>query len=373
MIDTIILAIPRDKITTIKDDSCKFPIWMPQGKKIGFEKWIKNPFKNNLHYPRLTGIKRKIGITEISTVNIEFSIPKLLFQNNLDEVSESDFINVIDTLQRFLREMGEIITKDDLINAKVITFHPAKNILLSDGYTVHGIIKELGKINITKKFELTKVIFKNEGQALQIYSLSNSLVFYDKISDMNKSKKKAIDRLQTPMQFTLFEEIKNRRVPVEVLRIEVRFNNKVKLNSVFKKLDIKANLIFFEIFKKDTCQKIVKWYWDTMIKEENLFLFELSNNPKQLLKDILNNPKKIKVMNALSIVGLSVLSKDGDGIRELRSIIEKRIKQRNWYQISQKFKLLNEITKGKSLHSWVKQVDDSIKIFDTYKINSNSP
>lgn len=371
MIDTIILIIPREKMKSLDSDQGHFPLWTIQSNRNGYAMWIKNMPKrknsNTSYYPRLTRYEIGDGRANIiSKVKIEFSVPKLLYGNNLDEAEEKDFAIIINTLQKRLLEMGEMVDKIDLENASISTMHPSKNILISDGYTAYFVIKELGKINIHKKLELTKVNFKDDGKALHLYATNHSIVFYDKIADLNQNKKKAIDQDQTSQQFSLADEIKKKKLPLEVLRMEVRLCKKRKISSVMQKIGFQKNPTFREIFKKDVCQKIVKWYWDSIIKGENLFLFELENNPKQLLKDILRKEPEIKFGKAIKLIGLNVLCKDG-GIRELRDIAEKQISQRNWYTISHSIKLLNKITDKKTLHSWVRQIEEAIDNFASFK------
>lgn len=346
------------------------PIWTMQSNSSGYTKWIKNMPKqkdnNDLYYPRLTRYEVNYRDNMLEKTKIEFSVPKLIYSNNLDEAEESDFPTIINTLQKRLAEMGEMIEKIDLENAHISTIHFSKNILISDGYTAYSVIKELGKINIHKKLELTKVNFKDDGKALHLYATNHSIVFYDKIADLNQNKKKAIDQDQTSQQFSLVDEIKKKKLPLEILRMEVRLCKKRKIASVMQKIGFQKNPTFREIFKKDVCQKIVRWYWDSIIKGENLFLFELENNPKQLLKDILRKEPEIKFGKAIKLIGLNVLCKDG-GIRELRDIAEKQISQRNWYTISDSIKLLNKITDKKTLHSWVRQIEEAIDDFESFK------
>jgi hypothetical protein len=376
MIDTVILAIPRDKFTTLYATQGIFPQWTQQGVGKNHKIWIKNAPKQkndtDPYFPRLTAYNRqdfrKRAISKIN--NIEFSVPKLLYNNNLNELEEKDFPTVIDVLQKRLLEMGEAITKSDLESAVVAGFDPAKNIELSDGYTACGVIRELGKINISKKLELTKVTFKNDGQGLQIYSKVHSVVFYDKIADLNQKKGRAIDKDQTPLQLSLFKAIKQEEPFIEILRLEVRLRNRQKFNSILKNLGFTENPTFKDIFKKDVCQKVVRWYWDTIIKGENTFLFELENNPKRLLRKILRNNREIKAKEAVYLIGLSVLCKDEGGIRQLRQMVEKRIKQRNWYRINDNIKSLNAFTNTTGLHSWVKQIDDCLLNFKSYKARS---
>ena len=202
-------------------------------------------------------------------------------------------------------------------------------------------------------------------KALHLYATNHSIVFYDKIADLNQNKKKAIDQDQIPQQFSLIGEIKKKQSPPEILRMEVRLCKKRKISSVMQKLGFQKNSTFKDVFKKDVCQKIVKWYWNIIIKGENLFLFEMGNKPKQLLKDILRKETGIKFGKAIQLVGLNTLCKDG-GIRDLRNIAEKRISQRNWYRISDDIKLLNAINDNKVLCSWVRQIEEALDDFEPF-------
>ena len=377
MIDTIILTIPRNKIITISSNTWnEFPRWELQKNEKGYSKHIKNTsdkeVKQGLSFIKLTGYKRGFGINKHSeAVKIEFSAPKLIKNNNnVNEVCEDEFNLVAKTLQERLKQMGEIVNLEDIENAEVCAFHPSKNIVLSDGYTSSTIINELSKININKKFDKTNVVFANDGASLQIRTEGHSIVFYDKVADLRKDSKRAIDKDQTLQQQSLFVEIKKKQPTLEILRMEVRLSQKRKMKEIMKKMGFNENPTFRDIFKKDVCQKIVRWYWEEIIKGENLFLFELTNNPKRLLRKIVNGDKKIKQKRAIFLSGLSVLCKDEGGIRELREILEKCTKQRSWYRIINDIKFLNEITNKKALHSWVKQIEDSIDNFKPYHTES---
>ena len=109
MIDTVILAIPREKIKTIAD--VRYPKWQLHSSGKGFTKWVKNTTKEELDrglsYIKLTGFQRTTGKNcFVKGVNIEFSVAKLIKQNNLNEVKEQEFHLVINTLQKRVLDMG---------------------------------------------------------------------------------------------------------------------------------------------------------------------------------------------------------------------------------------------------------------------------
>lgn len=376
MLDTVILNIPRERVRDIANGNGTRP-WDLQTRTRTYEKLTKNPPRglyDGIYRPRLTGIKRGVGKSRwISFVKIEFSVPKLIFNNNLEEVSEKDFPKIVDLLYDRLIEAGCIISKQDLRTATVTAFHPSKNIILNDGYTASLVGKELSKINLNKKFDLQKTSFRNEGQSLQGYTTAHSVVFYDKIADLSQKKKRAIDKDQTSLQLSLFVDIKKSRPELEVLRFEVRLSQKQKLNSVLQNLGFNKDPTFTDVFKKDVCQKIVRHYWDTLVKGENLFLFEMDTGPKQALKGILKKNRGIKPKEAIYLVGLDALCRDEGGIRELRQIIEPHLNQRSWYRISDGIKKLNRrVTSTKSVHGWVKQIETSITKFQPLR-NATGP
>lgn len=366
MIDTVKIRIPREKMRTLIGEH--FPKWELVGQDARkYKRLAKNPTSNQKkknYFPKLWTYARWLdGKYQSVYIIIEFSVQKIFFQNSLYEVVENDFRSIIILLRDRLQEMGEIVSMETLENAELMALHTSKNIILKE-YLAISVLKELRKINISKKFHLSEEQYKNGGHILHIYTDQHSIEFYDKLFEMNQGPTKAFDKDQTPSQKTLFLKIKKNNPLLEILRMEIRLIRRPKLNSMLKKLSFKENPTFKEIFKKDICQKIVLFYWKEIIKGENIFLFELSNNPMKLYSRILQTNPKIKAKEAMNLVALSVLAKDGGGISEFRTLTEKRIKQRNWYRIAYGIRKLNKLAEKQPLHSWVKQIDDSIREFN---------
>jgi ribosomal protein L17 len=365
MIDTVILTIERDKFRSLLGGN--IPQWELHSKRKGYSKMVRNQNsyqkKDGVYRPRIRGITR--GRTKF--MQIEFSIPKLILGNNLEEVKETDFKNVIDTLRQRLVDLGIVISNKELRDASVSSFHPSKNIILKEGYTSSYIIKEFNKINLTKKLDLNKDSFRNEGQSLQCYSNSHSLVIYDKMQDLVKHEKRAIDKDQTSNQRSLFDDLSTKKKQDEVLRLEVRLSRKVKMNQILKKLGYETGPTFKDIFKKDICQKIVQHYWETIIENENLFLFGIEKTPKKLLSDILSEIEPVKAKQAIYLVGLSVLCKEKDGIRDLRNVVSGNLSNRGWYRIATDIKSLNHI-KSAQKDPWFIHIENTLKNFGYLRV-----
>jgi len=128
MIDTICLLIPKEKMTYLLGVSN----WELYSKTEQYSKFIRNPSKaekeTGKYFPRLTGYKRRF--TTEANVRMEFSAPKLLYLNNLEELQNNDFSKIIEILQERLKTMGILITKSILENAPISSVDFSKNIKL---------------------------------------------------------------------------------------------------------------------------------------------------------------------------------------------------------------------------------------------------
>ncbi len=372
MIDTICLLIPKDKMLILDLANQGVPSWNLYSKTEQYDKFVKNPSKRDLdsglYFPRLTGYKRK-GFYKDANVRIEFSVPKLLFLNNLDELEEKDFSEVIDTLQDRLKTMGIVVNKPILQNASVSAVHFGKNIKLEDGYTASHLISEMNKVNLRKTFDFARSRYINDGQSLYAHTTAHQLVIYDKVSDLGKDKKRAIDKDQPPYQRSLFGELKKSEM-LEIIRFEVRLSQKQKMNSVLEKLGYAKNPTFRDIFRVEIAQKVVLDYWKKLIKERNLGLFSISLTQKDILRTLyLANPK-LKPTRAIYYLGLFIVGKDENGMRELRSIVTKKAHDRTWYRIAKDMQTAGELITKNKLRDWVTQIDSALVNYKPYKIQN---
>lgn len=369
MLDTVILTIPRGSY------KLKPEAFTPNANILKMSgnylvKCVNNPTatdkKHGVYKPRLTLMKRMTRNGDEIPLKIEFSVAKMLYGNNVDEVEEKDFEKVIYALHGAMLDMFVGVSYEDLRNAKVSTFHPSKNIELTEGYTSSFVITELHKIDVSKKMDLNRDSFRNSGHSLQFYTNSHSLVVYDKVQDLKKPDKRAMDKDQNALQMSLFDTL-TKKEKKEVLRIEARLAKKVKMNATLKKLGFTTNPSFKDVFKKTLCQKVLLNYWDEIITGKNLFVFDVESNPKKTLDIIFRNKPNIKPKDALYLVGLRVLSKEG--IRDIRSIIERYATTRTWYRIAEDLKFIDDIS-GKTYHAWVKQIKESLEDFEPFRLST---
>jgi len=376
MIDTIVLTIPKDKYIILDHD--KFnpstrgffePPYYDLGSRSNFSS-KQNPTKKELlggiYKPRLTVTKRiRKGYFDIP-LKIEFSIPKLIYGNNFNEIQEEDFGNVIKKLKRKLKDMDILVRDIDLINAQVSAIHFSKNIALTDYSTCSMVINELAKINLTKRLDLNKTSFRNEGQVIHYHCNSYEIAIYDKMKDLGQariSEKRSIES-DSIIQLNLFDNL-NIKKPFEVLRIEVRLNTKRKIKQILKAINVNNEMTFKNMFNLDISKSIINHFWQYIEKDMDIHSID-TKSPSSLLETIVSSNKSIKHSKALKLLSVIILCQEV-GFRALRNILSLNGKKNNyWYRLVKELRELN-FPKGKKYQS-ITEISNSIRIFIPLKL-----
>ncbi len=153
----------------------------------------------------------------------------------------------------------------------------------------------------------------------------------------------------------------------EIIRFEVRLNQKQKMNSVLEQLGYVKNPTFRDVFRKEISKKILLDYWQKLIKERNLGLFSISLSLKDILRTLYLADKKLKPNRAIYLVGLFMLGKDENGMRELRSIVAKKSHERTWYRIANDMQIASKLITKNKLRDWVTQIDKKLEDYKPFK------
>ena len=308
-------------------------------------KAVQNPTKldrqQKNYKPRLTVIKRigRQGGFDIE-LRIEFSVPKLLCGNNFQEVDEKDFDSILSKLQAKLREMWVSVSVESLRQANVATIHYSKNFCFTDHTTASALISDISKVDLTRRLDLNKTDFRNEGKALYYYAQSHSLVFYDKVQDLIQPGKRASEKDGAfNWQRTIFDEIRRKQaVPLEVLRMELRLCDRRKMKALLKYLNLEAELTFEGLFKKEIAQTALLDYW-SKIHEEVRVKALMSRKPQDLLEAIFKIPD-LTLQKSLTLFAILEISKTSSD-RKLYNMIQKRFCARTFQRLK-KFVAENE-------------------------------
>jgi hypothetical protein len=111
---------------------------------------------------------------------IEFSASKLLFDNNLTELNENHFQNIVTKLFDFLERVGILISRETIEAAIVKRIDYSKNIILPENISCADVI------NILKTAEYPHMELKEMEPNKWIRFSSNDLAisFYDKVEEL---------------------------------------------------------------------------------------------------------------------------------------------------------------------------------------------
>ena len=191
----------------------------------GVVKSIFNPTKEQKstgkYFPRITFIKQPVRGGLHQQVQIEFSIPKLLYGNNFSEVCDADFNDVVDALRYAIWQLDiDWQPETPLEEFRVTRVDYSKNIIFNDGT-------------------------------------------YDKISDLKRSKisEKRSEEKDNRCQLELLDSLQ-KKSKLAVLRYEIRLNSvrEIKRNLQLIKQDIE-DVSFRRLFSKQISQAILLHWW----------------------------------------------------------------------------------------------------------------
>jgi hypothetical protein len=356
MLDTIAITLKQSAFEVTDMDAFSpsarglyQPPYSSMGKR-GFINCVHNPLKSELaqgiYKPRLTLTKRKMRHGYDYSLRIEFSAPKLKYGNNFDELTDADFLFLINKLHPMLREMGIKTTVEHLRKATVSAVHYSKNMRLADFTTCSMVIGELGKIDLTTRLDSNKTDYRNTGSAIRAHANSYEIVFYDKVQDMRqglgKSEKRGFET-DYGLQRDFFEALPR---GCEVLRMEVRLGNRTKLKSLLQTLGIKSDMTFENLFSSDISRIVLLHYWDKMTHD--LPLLALSQfQPEELYQALQSDSEmQAKPAKMLQRLGMFALVRSV-GLRGAKSLITQNADSRTWQRIKKDMNGLDSLANMK--------------------------
>jgi len=355
MIDTISLTI--EKSCYLMNDKIK----LRSSVSKGFTKRIYNPVKEQLlqfgYLPRVTEFDavRKGGYSTF--IKVEFSIPKLLYGNNFDEVEESDFGEVCWKLKERLGNMGiYVVNVKDIINAQVSTIHYSKNIILTDYSTPYSVLKEFAKVNVSKLLDFNQSDFRNEGHAVKFHGNDFEVIFYDKLKDLQQAKisdKRSVEK-DTKSQLHLFDNLEMKS-PFEVLRLEIRLGNRKKIKGYTKIED----LTFVNLFRAVTSKRVLLETLDKIIASYPIIPNEQTN--EEFYAELITKNPTLNYRKSLAFLGATVLTNE-IGARKFREVTSK-FGDKSWYRLNADIKKIN-ITKTNPF----KYLRDEVDVFETIRL-----
>lgn len=314
----------------------KQPDWLPTARLqrvvdpiTGRIKAIGNPTtpdkKQGIYKPRATYSEQvREGKRRTYQLAIELSLPKLIYGNNFDELTDADFITVTQELAGSLKTAYDIIvTPQQLEQATVAKIDYSKNIIYTDYTPVATIVNAMRKANIAKTYDVQKTDFKNGGSAYHAKHTNGlDVVMYDKITDLKQSllsPKRSEDK-DGYVQRALLSDLEANGA-VTVARFEVRINGTRMLRKELTSNSIDCELSFRELFSSDISRKVLERHWKTIldrIPKVPLTQSTVANT----LSALKQSNDSMSFTEASRTLLFTMLRKEADDERYVRSIID---------------------------------------------------
>ncbi len=335
--------------------------------------------------PYQDGYLPKIDIFETLTKNrdavqyilkAEFSVPKLLHKNSLQEVSELDLNKVLYTFKKTLGGVGVVIEGDVIANARASAVHFCKNVLLPQNIRMQEALAELQRVDISKVVDITTKESKNGGRVLHIYSGTIERVFYDKVADAMRPKVKRKDKGRINYERDIIERfgLQNR----EVFRYEYRVK---KAQTVMREVNAalgrepKTFVAFKDLFTPNLCKIIILKSWRGLIRRpENQLALLGPTDELALLLHILAQAKKLggdahSMNRALISYGLARTIRD-HGAKEARRAIFSIWNTDHTERLTRKIEVASELTRGLPYSNTIAYIDSAFERFELINLDS---
>lgn len=272
MLDTVVLSLD---ISEFRIMSTHYGRWSPDITnyikppyvKLGGRKFAvstrtptRNDELNGIYLPRLKLIKSTRTGGYSTRLYVEFSAPKIVFNNNFDELADSDFDNVCKQLSKALRRLGVAVDKETIKTAQVNTVHYSKNVILTDGKLAKMFVRELAKANISTRRRSKTKTYGNDGEAMYFHTSKWAFVAYDKLAEFRRSRNNKKELLEKDYycQLSLFDEF-TPATPFEVIRLEARYTDRRTIKTNLKRAGVtfSEELPFIELYSEDTAKKLL--------------------------------------------------------------------------------------------------------------------
>jgi len=266
VIDTIVLKIPFSCVHS-DDNDYLFSVRI-RYLSYGVASRVDTSQHQDIYVPAM--VVKKYQYTDFKTKEtydvmffyITFSIAKLFYNQNLYEVDDRHFSQIVTKLKSVMEKCGIYIKEEDIIKSEVREIHYSKNILLQTATTA----KTLQLLNTG---HLTKLSSKYkeyaEGEQLSFNCGTHCVTFYDKVKEIrHQCRQLRNDGELRDAQAEAYAKAKNKNI----LRMEVKLKNIKKIKNVCEKLEIfhkdviDHKMTFKNLFKCDIARKVCLHFYE---------------------------------------------------------------------------------------------------------------
>lgn len=216
--------------------------------------WRKERQRSGLYVPKYW-IEADFMDPNTTYLYFELSLPKMLFKNNLTELQEKNFEEVVSLIADFSRQIGIPVLSEEIRVAKPTILAIGKNISLTNICSCDLALKTLAMFDYKPYAEHRIVAFndcKAKGKEIHFnIQKTETTKFYDK-------KKEIINNAETAEEKTLAVGFNRPDCVVEILRVERTFKTKRKIAEKFGPYLRGKEPTFENLFNMEMCSSLLK-------------------------------------------------------------------------------------------------------------------
>ncbi|MBN8521460.1 MAG: hypothetical protein J0L77_06145 [Alphaproteobacteria bacterium] len=310
MLDTVVLTLPEKDFLIRHGDRFTPSAGFLQNPMYVTNQMVKavynptNAEKRTGYKPRLTLIKKPFTErVKAIFLRVEFSAPKLLYGNNFVELrGHDDFMPVLTALHTALASMGIAVSLETLKAASLSAIHYSKNILLERETPCFLLIRELEKLDLSAKLDLTQTDFRNSGQMVKYHASTYEIALYDKVKDLQQASTYGDKRSAEVDNASQLDLLNSLKLP-EVLRFEIRLKSR-KLKPLLAQIGYTGPLTFQNLFNASLSRAVLLHFWSQIT--DGLYLLNLnSDDPAALIARIKTAHPRKRQTSILQLIGFA--------------------------------------------------------------------
>ncbi len=244
--------------------------------------YIGSLSKQGIYCPSITkAIKTnsKIGTREV--LEIQVSLPKLIYGSNLFEINGEDLDKIYSALLSRLNDFGIITTKEQLQKAIVKRADYSKIVKLPDYLgTANKVVEDISRFNYkpSSDYNFHKYYCGNSGRSIKFWNSTQGYVIYDIIGNI-------LANGFTKTEQTIIKGYQSGQVKRTALRFELSLETKGSFDAVIRRrikgTEKKKDFCLEEILKEDMARDILLDVFDKVFSNLAIGLLslpEMENN-----------------------------------------------------------------------------------------------
>lgn len=290
MIDSVVLELRKEQFEVVD----KTKLDGTSMKKIANRYSVSTIFsmiaeeykKKGIYFPVISLPTKQDSRKSMETLEIQVSLPKLLYGTNLFEVDETHLDEICRRLALCLRKIGVHALSYDIKHAVVRRVDYSKAIILSEYQgTAKQLIRKLRDFDYKRSsdFRYQNDCTNADGVTLKFLNKTQGYAVYDKASEIIANGKTTIEK-------ELAEMIEANKLQKRMVKFELALQRKQSMDAMLRRYfgTKQKNFTFQQIMEnKEVAKKILLKTFDSVFSNTNVAIITLTEMHENMFEQFL--------------------------------------------------------------------------------------